>query len=196
MQSKPKANSTIVTALDVDGNLVFNVLGAGVVKFHPEKANPVCRAKAERHGWFQRIADAAAMSRTDEDGKIIPPAELAKAKFDAISRLITHYETGTAEWSRVAAATGPKGGLLFKALCRMFQAKTADEVRAWMKAKTRDELAALRVEPKVKAIIDAIEAESVNVEGIDTEAMLGELEGEELEEEELEEEVDESETEE
>lgn len=186
MQTKPKSNSAITTAIDVDGKLVFNVIGAGVVKFDPAKAAPVLKAKAERHGWFQRISDSAAMPRTDDKGKLIPPAERAKAQLDAMTRLIEHYESGTAEWSRVSASTGPKGGLLFKALCRMFPTKTPDEVRAWLDAKSKVEQAALRMSPKVRQIFDEMALEAGDAGKIDADMLLAEFQTSEDEEEESE----------
>jgi hypothetical protein len=175
MQTKPKSNSAIVTTVDAEGRLVFEVIGAGVLKFDPKKAAGECRAKAERHGWFQRISDAAAMSRTDDEGNIIPRSDIAKAKLAAMTKVAAHYETGTTEWSRVAEG-GPRGGILFRALSRMYADKTADQVHAFIAGLSKKQQAALRASPKVAAVIRDMESETVKDSTIDADALLAQIE--------------------
>lgn len=155
MNTKAKANSVIthrVSAINSEV-LVFEVLGVGELRFDTSQAHDIVRANAERHGWIQRISDAAAISRDPETGK---PAS-AQDKFDAMSRLVAHYESGTAEWSRKpVAGEREKGGLLFKALCQMSPSKSPEEIRVWMGTKTKKELNKIRVSERVSAVIDAM----------------------------------------
>lgn len=176
MQTKAKANS-VITHLPIMDNgelvgVIFRVKGAGDLTFNFRKVHTDLRLTAEGHGWIQRISDAAAISRDAETGTAATPAE----KLAAMERLVEHYESGTAEWSRVAEA-GPRGGILFKALCRMFAGqKSAEEVRTWLDARTKVEQAALRASEKVRKIIAEIEAEAVTAAPkVDTEALLANL---------------------
>lgn len=186
MQTKPKSNSAIVSRVDQEtGELVFEVIGAGTARFNVGKASVQCRSYAEQHGWIQRISDSAAMSRTDDEGNIIPKADIAKAKLSAMTRLIQHYESGTSDWSRVAEG-GPRGGVLFRALCRMYPEKSAEQVATWLAARSKKEQAALRLSPAVAKIIREMEAETVKDSSVDAEALLAQLtpEGEEEEQDE------------
>lgn len=159
MNTKAKANSVITHVVgelyrDEKGRycraITFHVLGAGSILMKMDKlANEVIE-RAAVHGMIQRISDAAAISRDPETGK---PAS-AQDKFDAMSRLVAHYESGTAEWSRKpVAGEREKGGLLFKALCQMSPSKSPEEIRAWMGTKTKKELALISRTEKVATVI-------------------------------------------
>lgn len=123
--------------------------------------------RAAIHGMIQRISDAAAISRNPETGK---PAT-AQEKFDRMAQLVTHYESGTSEWSRVGQGGGNRGGYLFRALCILYPTRDQTELRAWLDGKSKSEQSALRNSPKVRAIIDTFVEDS----DIDTDAMLDEL---------------------
>lgn len=174
MQTKPKANSIITHAI-ADQTIMFNVKGLGTIALDMTRLHPAIMQKAAIHGLIQRISDAAAMSRTDDEGRIIPEATLNEAKFEAMSALVNHYATGTSEWSRVSEA-GPRGGILFKALCRMYPERKPDEIREWLDGQSKANQAALRASEKVRAAITAIEAEMVTASPkVDTDALLADL---------------------
>jgi hypothetical protein len=105
MLNKPKANSVITSILDGE-TIVFQVRNKSAEPDKPgtilaearldlTKVHSSLHKRAEIHGWIQRIADAAAISRDPKTGH---PAT-AKTKLDAISRLVDHYMTGSADWS-------------------------------------------------------------------------------------------------
>lgn len=169
MNTKAKSNSVITHA--VDGSMiVFNVLGIGRLAFETSRASTENQNQARVHGFIQRISDAAAISRDPETGQ---PAS-AQDKFDAMSRLVAHYESGTSEWSRKpVAGERERGGLLFKALCKMSPTKTPEEIRSWMDGKTKAQLSAIRTSAKVASVIESIRPVSLDV---DVDAMLDELE--------------------
>lgn len=169
---KRKSNSVVTHQQLANGLLQFEVLGAGSFTFNPSAAHADCRARAEVHGWVQRISDAAAISRTDKDGGIIPAADLARMKYEAMEALRDHYESGTAEWSRVASA-GPKGGYLFEALCRVYGHKLApSDIRAWLDGLSEKEQSALRDDDTIAPVIRAIKAERAGGDRPDTKALL------------------------
>lgn len=175
MNTKAKSNSVITHNLGIDTDtkqefIAFDVLGAGQVRLYLDLIHSDNLKHAAIHGMIQRISDAAAISRDPATGL---PAT-AQEKFEAMTRLAEHYNSGNSEWSRrPVAGEGKSGGLLFKALCIMSaETKTADEIREWMSAKTKAQLTALRNSPKVAAIIAELRPVSIEV---DADALMDEL---------------------
>lgn len=143
-----------------------------MTKIHPD----VIR-RAACVGFAQvRIVDAAAIGAADKSGAIIPTAERLAMKRARMADLIAHYETGTAEWSRVKTG-GDTGGYLFSALCRMFAAtKTPAEIRTYLDGLSEKEQTALREDDTVEPVIRAIKAErSVGQPKADTKTLLAGL---------------------
>lgn len=100
-QRKQRANSAYIFSI-VDGCMVWNYPGIGVLRFDPNKASATNRARAMMYGWKQRINDGAALD-ADASGKVDP-----KAKFAEQQRLIEHYESGAEEWAlKERAPSGP-----------------------------------------------------------------------------------------
>lgn len=169
MNTKAKSNSVITHEIESDGIIVFNVLNAGKISFNPHNTSVENQERAMAHGFIQRISDAAAIPRDTETGK----SATADEKFEAMLKLVKHYESGTAEWSRVReSGEGNSGGLLLAALVKM-SGKPKEEIRTWMKSQTRTQLDAMRDTDRVKKVIDSIRpAPSISV---DTDAMLAEI---------------------
>lgn len=135
--------------------------------------SPTIVAQAIVHGLKQKLVDAAAISRNTETGR----AASVQDKFEAVKEVYDRLLSG--EWNkrREGGAGGSAGGLLFRALCRMYGGKkTADDIRAFLEAKTDAEKAALRKNSKVAAIIEDIRAESVKPGDVDTDNLLADLE--------------------
>jgi hypothetical protein len=175
MQTKPKSNSVITHSLSEDGSTItFHVQGAGDVVIDMNKLSPVILLRASQHGIIQRISDRAAIGRDPETGK----SASAGDKLDAMQELAEHYMTGTSEWS-LTGNGGPRGGMLFRALCRLYEGKPADEIQTWLGTKNANEKKALRKSKPVADIIATIEAEQLKAAGIDVEkvgsALLDEL---------------------
>jgi hypothetical protein len=127
MQTKPKANSVVTHAI-VDGKIVFTVKDAGTFTFDPNKASATNRARAIVHGFIQRIADGAAISRNPDNGQ---PATAAD-KMARMQRIADHYESGAEEWA-MRAATGPRkpdAGLIVLAMTRTVAKGDADRANA------------------------------------------------------------------
>ncbi len=70
--------------------------GLAAITFDATKAGQSTRAYAEMHGWNARIGDGAALSRKQTDGTVIDITE--QMRRDEIQRLVSHYESGSAEW--------------------------------------------------------------------------------------------------
>ena len=68
------------------------------------------------------------------------------------------------------------GGLLYRALCRLYEGKKSEsDIREFLAAKTDREKAALRANSRVAEMIETIRAETGKAANVDTDAMLGEL---------------------
>src|SRR5258706_8379776 len=94
--TKAQSNFTITTDRErPDGRILFRVKGAGEFTFAPAKASEANRARALRHGFVQRLSDAAAKSRDTATGQPASPA----SKLAAMQTLATHYESGAEGWS-------------------------------------------------------------------------------------------------
>lgn len=140
---------------------------------HATDLSPTIVAQAIIHGLKQKLVDAAAISRNPETGR----AASVQDKYDAVKEVYDRLLSG--EWNkRREGGSGGSGGLLFRALCRMYDGKkTPDDIRAFLEAKTDAEKAALRKNPKVAAIIEEIRAESAKDGDVNADDLLADLEG-------------------
>lgn len=166
MNTKAKSNSVITHEIESDGIIVFNVLGAGKISFDLASVNAANKLQAMTHGFIQRISDAAAISRDPETGKPATPEE----KFEAMLRLVKHYESGASEW-RIAGVGGvARSSVLLDAMVQLYPTRTRDDLKAWLGAKSKTQRAALARSSRVAPIIAAM----TPVSG-DADAMLDEL---------------------
>lgn len=171
MQTKAKSNSVITHAPQEDGSILFNVKGAGEFRFDPAKTSEANQRRAMLHGFVQRIADAAAMSRNTTTGQAASPAD----KMAAMQRLVSHYESGSTDWSP-ARAEGKAGGLDQVILAAVVEAtgKTTEEVRAMVAKGAEGKgitpkayLAALGTAKLVAPIVARIRGEQAGEDGDD-----------------------------
>lgn len=128
------------------------------------------------HGLKQKLVDAAAISRDPETGR----AATIETKYQAVREVYDRLLAG--QWNKVRGEGGSAvgGGLLYRALVRMYAGKKdEDAIKAFLAAKTDAEKAALRKNSKVAAIIEEIKAEDAARKGDagtdDSDDLLGEL---------------------
>jgi len=171
MQTKPKSNSVITHALGEDGVLTFNVIGAGTFPFDISKVSQANRDRAARHGFIQRLTDAAAIGRDKATGASAPPS----VKLAAMQRLAEFYMAGGDDWSPAREAGGGPGldGVILAAVAEA-TGKTLEEVRvmvaegAGRKAITpKAYLAALGTAKLVAPIVARIRGKDAGVSGDD-----------------------------
>lgn len=136
-------------------------------------AEPI-RLHAMLHGLKQKLVDAAAISRNPDTGKAATPEDKWAAVMEVFQRITGENPT----WNKTREGGGGAGGLLMRALCRMYPAKTPDAIREYLDAKTEAEKTALRKNPKVAEMIETIRAESGKAANVDTDELLNELAGE------------------
>lgn len=126
------------------------------------------RVQAMMHGLKQKIGDAAAISRNPETGR----SATTEDKFDAMAEVLNRLLSGAWNKTREGGDGGGAGGLLFKALCIVRKDKTAEEIRAYLASRTKEEQAALRKVPAIADAIETIRAANAKDGGIDGEALL------------------------
>ena len=175
-------NKTITTTVNTDGGLTGNsslridVAGFDSLVVQLRDLSDAMVEQAALHGLKQKIVDAAALSRNPDTGRSATAADKYHAMREVLVRLLA------GEWNKTrldGTGTGT-GGLLFAALCRLYSAKTPEDIRAFLDGKTTAEQAALRKNPKIAAVIETIKAERAKdaPDDTDTEDMLAELDGE------------------
>lgn len=135
--------------------------------------SPQISAFALLHGLKQKLVDAAAISCNPETGR---PATV-EDKYEAVAEVFDRLMAG--DWNKPRESAGAvAGGLLFKALCRMYDTKTPEYIREFLGKKTDAEKAALRKNPRVASIIETIKAENEKeIDATATDAILDELAG-------------------
>jgi hypothetical protein len=121
-------------------------------------------AKFAAHGAEQKLGDEIAGLNDVEDCVL------------AVDELIDRLYNG--EWSVKREANGMAGtSVLVRALVE-YTGKTVEQIKQFLAGKSQAEKVALRNNPKIKPIVERIEAEKAGKKAnVDTDAMLGELEG-------------------
>lgn len=125
---KIKSNTVVQTSWDETGNIMTAaVVGCeDVILFDRRKASVAMRARAERHGWEQRLRDRAAIGRETKDGTPAAPAE----KHAAIKAIAAHYETGGDQWRLTGERKPVDTDALLNALCALNPGLSKDALKA------------------------------------------------------------------
>jgi hypothetical protein len=184
-QAKAKGNSVVTSQWE--GNVLsIAVLGSGTVLFDRTKASGDNRDQAERHGWLQRIMDAAAIAAptralgTTEENWLAQLAAHKAAKYEAVKELAEYYEAGEVAWKRIGGGAGADSGLFFTALCEFRPKSTSEKLAAHVKSLDKDGLAALKAVPEIVDIMNRLRKE--RLAKVDTTSALAGLEALELHE--------------
>jgi hypothetical protein len=122
------------------------------------------------HGLKQKLVDAAAISRNAITGQ----SATVYDKYEAVRAVYDRLLAG--DWNAPREGGGLTGGLLLKALVRMYDGrKTVEQLTEFLAGKTDPEKAALKKNAKIAAIIVEIQSERAKDSGIDTDELLDEL---------------------
>lgn len=144
-------------AVTVEGiTITFDVAEVGRLQLNVLNLSREIRDRAMMHGLEQKIRDAAAIGYTQPDGSVKRPTN--RQKYEAMREVINTLTDGN--WNKRREGSAADGGLLFEALCRMYEGKREPaELREWLADKDEKTKAALRRNPKVAGIIAIIRAE-------------------------------------
>lgn len=107
------------------------------------------RAQCMMHGLKQKLVDAAAISRNPDTGR----SATIDDKLASVNEVATRLLSG--QWNKVreGGTGGGAGGLLFRAMCIAYPAKSPDDVRSYLATKTPAQHAEMRATEKLAAII-------------------------------------------
>jgi hypothetical protein len=160
-------NRAIQTTIDTTLKTLAINTDIGEIFIRLSDLDPEILEYAALHGLKQKIVDAAAL----------PNGATITEKFAAMQEVygrLTNKEEPT--WNKGAGAgNGGTGGLLFRALCRLYPTKTPDAIKGYLDKQDNKKQAALRKDPKVSAMIETVRAEGIKTTGIDAGELLNEL---------------------
>jgi hypothetical protein len=160
-------NRAIQTTINIGAGSLSIVTDAGTIFITEAELINEIRLHAVLHGLKQKIVDAAAL----------PNGATITEKFAAMQEVygrLTDKEEPT--WNKGAGSgSGRTGGLLFRALCRLYPTKTPDAIKGYLDKQDNKKQAALRKDKKVSAMIETVRAESIKTTGIDAGELLNEL---------------------
>lgn len=162
------ANETTKTIeTNITGDLLTLTFSNGeCLKLDRAKMADDIRHMAMMHGFKQKLVDAAAISRNPDTGR----SATVDDKYAAVREVYDRLLSG--EWNKTReAGAGGSGGLLFRALCITYPAKTPDAIREYLAKRTAEEKTALR--KKFAELIATLKAPADG--GTDVDAMLDEL---------------------
>ena len=107
------------------------------------------RHAAMMHGFKQKLVDAAAISRNPDTGRTASVED----KYNAVRGVYDRLLSG--QWNKVrdGGAESGNGGLLFRAMCIAYPAKTPEAIREYLATKSPAQRAEMRKTAKLAAII-------------------------------------------
>lgn len=179
MTNESKRDTAITAEMDTgrgELRLVFSNGEAITVQIRELSQDMVTHATL--HGLKQKLVDAAALIRNPDTGRSATIADKYAAVREVFDRLMAgQWNKGRGDGS----GSVRKGGLLFRALCRLYAGKPPEQIRGFLNGKSKEELAALRKNARVAAIIEELvveelKAESTKTGGVDSDALLEGLE--------------------
>jgi hypothetical protein len=174
----PKKTSTAVAAAISDSLLILTFANQRVLTVDAKALSPAIRHAAMMHGLKQKLIDGAAIARDPETGRTATIDDKYDAVADIYSR-ITHATEPA--WNKVRGGEGTggnvKGGVFVTALMRM-TTKSRDDIESYLAKLSKEEVAALRKNPRVADLMRLIQAERTDTSKVDTDALLdGLMEG-------------------
>jgi hypothetical protein len=157
---------------EINGNnLLLTFANGNILTMDAGTLSNEIAAAAIMHGLKQKLVDAAAIARNPETGR----SATIEDKYEAVKTVYDRLLSGL--WNAPRGEGGaPSGGYLLQALCRLYPAKSVENLRAFLEGKTDKEKAALRKNPRVAEIIEAIKAENAKPDENAGEDLLSELE--------------------
>jgi len=109
------------------------------------------------HGLKQKLVDAAAIARDTTTGK----TATIEDKFQAVKTVFDRLTSATPSWNAVREGEAKQqGGLFVRALMELTN-KSREEVQASIESYTKEQVAALKKNPRVLTIIQRLEREKV-----------------------------------
>lgn len=147
------------------GEIVWTKSDGKSVTLHVERASEPMRKYAVFHGFKQRGSDVMAIAKNRDTGLSATEDE----KFEALTGIVAHIESGSESWDRPRAAGAPAVAADRKLLAETV-AKGGFKLAVELDGLTIEQVRALLARPEFKAIADEIRA--AQVAHINTDALL------------------------
>ena len=170
---KPAAAVSVETNINGGDFELILTFGNGVQAWiGSHQLTPALFTQCAAHGLKQKLVDAAAIARNTETGL---PATNAD-KQEAVMVILERIKAGF--WNKQAGEAKAKpGALFFRALCRFYEGKMdAAGIKTWMESKTKEQLAGVKTNPRIVAIMAALKLEDAEkalaTSGTDSDALL------------------------
>lgn len=169
-----KRNATIAVDIQMPiGILTLTFANGKTLTIGKDDLTEEQQTRALLRGVKEKLVDAAAISCNPETGR----SATIDDKYNAVKAVYDRLLAG--QWNATReGGGGGSGGLLFKALCRLYSNKSPEQIAAFLAGKTDADKTALRKNPKVAAIIEELRAETGKAANIDTDELLAELDEE------------------
>jgi len=156
-------NRAIQSTISIENGTLTISTDAGNILVTIAELDKTIREHAILHGLKQKIVDAAAM----------PNGATIAEKFAAMKEVADRLTSDDPSWNKGnSGGSGVSGGLLFRALIRLYPTKTPDAIRAYLDKLDKAKQAALRGTSAIAAMIETIKSEAIKTAGIDTEGLL------------------------
>lgn len=151
--------------------VVFEFGEAGNVTFDLSKVDDAMLTQLALHGASQKGGDSYAGAKSATDGTKIDPNEWAKAE---CQRVVEQIYAG--EWTVRRASGGPGVTDLARALAEVMPDVTEAEAAERLADASKEDKAALRKHPQIKAVLERLRAERAQAKAEAAEAAAGEAE--------------------
>lgn len=170
MANPTKTLPAIAAEVMANGILQLDFANGEQLRIDPAALSDTIRMDAMLHGLKQKLVDAAAIARNKDTGR----SATIDDKFDAVKEIYDRITSPNGTWNKVRGDGTAGSGLLVRALMQLMD-KTRSEIEAFLEPKSKEQRAALMVNPRVAPIIAQLKAQSVDKD-VDSDAMLEELE--------------------
>jgi len=167
-------------SVDIFGTMVTVTFANGKdLAIDTATLSPEIQRMAMMHGIKQKLVDAGAIARNTETGA----SASIEDKYAAVREVYERLTSPNGTWNKErgggeSKSTGGTNNLLIRALMQM-TGRDKDYVDQFLSAKTKEQRAALKRNPRVVAIIAELQAAKAG--DVDTDALLGELGAEPVE---------------
>lgn len=145
-----------------DGALMISADDGRTLEVRADTYGPEVQAHAALFGLQRKLTNFAALSRDPETGRSPTDAERMDAVMTGHGAMLQHGWT----LPRGEGTPGSSGGLLYRAMCRVWPERSPEVIRAKLASLTPAQQAALRLKhPGIKAAIDELKAEDAAKSG-------------------------------
>lgn len=157
--TKPAAATRVpVVRTDIFGTtLTLNFSHGKELAVSIDNLSPEIIKQAALHGLKQKLVDAAAIARNPETGR----SATVEDKYDAVKTVFDRITREDGTWNAVREGVERLAGGMFARALMELTKKTKGEIDALLEKYTKEEIAALKKNPRIVDIMQRMEREAV-----------------------------------